>query len=86
MKVLRFYPDTPSAHVAKSLLASHDIDTFVADENLANIDPPVVFATGGVRLMIADELVDAAKAILDRHKDDFALPDDWEPPAVEPTG
>ncbi|MFT5191947.1 MAG: hypothetical protein ACI957_004992, partial [Verrucomicrobiales bacterium] len=42
MIVLRFYSDTPSAHVAKSLLASYEIDTFVADENLANVDPPVV--------------------------------------------
>ena len=70
MIVLRFYSDTPSAHVAKSLLASYEIDT-------------LVFATGGVRLMIAEELVDKARAILDLHKDDFVLPDDWEPPAVE---
>ena len=64
MQILKRFPDTIAANLARADLARHGIDAFVADEVLANADPPLVFAMGGVRLMVADEEVDAAAKIL----------------------
>lgn len=74
MKLLRYFPDGPSAQVARSFLASHGIEAFVGDT-------PDSFAVKGVRLMVPDDRVDEAKSILDNVPADSALPDDWEPPA-----
>lgn len=65
MVVVKTYLNTESANLDRSLLASEGVDAFVADENLANADPPVVFASGGVRLMVADEELPRAREILD---------------------
>ena len=73
MKLLRKYDNAASANVAKSVLDSCGIDTYLAE-------PPVVLKAGSFRLMIADERFDEAIAILDEHQKDVALPDDWEPP------
>lgn len=78
MKLLRYFPDGPSAQLARSLLAANGIDAFVGD-------PPDTFSVKGIRLMVPDDAVEAANGILDNVSDDLALPDDWEPPA-EPGG
>ena len=68
-----------TANIAKSVLMGNGIESFVADENLANADPPVVFASGGVRLMVADEDRDRAAAILMASEEGNVLPDDFDP-------
>ena len=74
MKLLRKYNNAASANVAKSLLQSFGIETYLAE-------PPVVLKLGNFRLMIVDERFDEAMTILTDHKDRFALPDDFVPPA-----
>ncbi len=68
-----------TANIAKSILMESGIESFVADENLANADPPVVFASGGVRLMVTDEVRDRAAAILLERAEENELPDDFDP-------
>ena len=79
MVILKRFPDAMTANLAKSILMESGIESFVADENLANADPPVVFASGGVRLMVADELRDQAAAILKEREVGSELPDDFDP-------
>ena len=79
MKTVKRYPDTMTAHIARSILEGEGIDGFIADENLANSDPPVVFASGGIRLMVSDDVYERAHEILNRASEDTALPDDFDP-------
>ncbi len=83
MKILKRFPDTMAAHIAKSILEGEGIDAFIADENLANADPPVVFATGGVRLMVPDELLQRAQEVL-ASAGSAELPDDFDPGEPNP--
>lgn len=76
MKLLRYFPDGPSAQLAKGLLESRGIEAFVGDT-------PDSFAVKGVRLMVPNERVEEAWAILANPPDEIALPDDWEPPQNE---
>ena len=64
MQNLKRFPDAIAANMARASLAQHGIDSFVADEMLANSDPRAVFASGGVRLMVADDEVNEAAGIL----------------------
>jgi hypothetical protein len=79
MVILKRFPDSMTANLAKTALMGHGIESFVADENLANADPPVVFASGGLRLMVADEDRDRAAAILKESEEGKELPDDFDP-------
>ena len=79
MVSLKRFPNSMTANLAKSVLMESGIESFVADENLANADPPVVFASGGVRLMVADEHRDRAAAVLVASETDNELPDDFDP-------
>jgi len=96
MVIVKRFPDTMTAHIARSILAAEGIEAFVADENLANADPPVVFASGGVRLMVPDEDEERAHTLLlemDAGQRHVELPDDFDPgedvlhqlPAKRPT-
>ena len=76
MKFLRYFPDGPSAQLARSILAANGIDAFVGD-------PPDTFSIKGVRLLVPEEHMAAAREILDTEKVNLALPDDWEPPSEE---
>ena len=73
---MKRYPDAIAANLSKAFLEKEGIDAFVADENLANTDPPVIFASGGVRLMVSDEDVERAQALLQQMESMHALPDD----------
>ena len=64
MQILKRFPDAIAANLARANLAQHGIDAFAADEMLANSDPRAVFASGGVRLMVADEEINEAADIL----------------------
>lgn len=76
MKVLRYFPDGPSAQVAKSFLATHGIEVFVGD-------PPDAFSVKGVRLMVPEDQETKAKALLAHSSEELALPDNWVPPTDE---
>ena len=79
MVILKRFPDSMTANIAKSVLEESGIGSFVADENLANADPPVVFASGGVRLMVADEDRMRAAEVLMANSVGNELPDDFDP-------
>ena len=79
MIILKLFPDSMTANLARSVLMESGIESFVADENLANADPPVVFASGGLRLMVAEEDRDRAAAILLASEEGNELPDDFDP-------
>ncbi len=73
MKLLRYYPDEPSAQLAKSILAANGIEAFVGES-------PDTFSVKGVRFMVPDDAVERAKSLLDDQESAAALPDDWVPP------
>lgn len=79
MVILKRFPNSMTANLARAALMEHGIESFVADENLANADPPVVFASGGLRLMVADEDRDRAATILVENEKGNELPDDFDP-------
>jgi hypothetical protein len=68
-----------TAHVARAILEGEGIDCFIADDNLANADPPVIFASGGIRLMVSDDDHERAREIFNRATEGSALPDDFDP-------
>ena len=59
--MVRRFRDLPDAVVAKSILDSAEIDSFLADENMVRIDWFISNLLGGVKLMVRPE--DAAEAI-----------------------
>ena len=76
MKILRRFPDTIAANMARARLSQHGIDASVADEVMANLYWPITFASGGVPLMVQDEDVKTAAAILRSPGEDVLLAED----------
>ena len=60
------YRDLPDAQVAKSLLDSAGIDSFLADENLVRIDWFWSNMLGGAKLFVREKDADAAKKLLEQ--------------------
>lgn len=83
MKIAKRFPDTMTAHMARALLEAEGIEAFIADENLANADPPVIFASGGVRLMVPDKDLARAQEIMSRPAE-FEWPEEFEMPGEAP--
>ena len=81
MRSLKSYPDAVTAHLARNLLKRESIDAFVADEDSAAVIPPVVLASGGVRLMVSEEDFDVACTIMRNAESGLGLPDDFDPGA-----
>jgi len=77
MMVKRFR-DLPQAFVAKSILDSAEIDSFLADENIVRIDWFYSNLVGGSKLMVRPEDLDAAKALLDESENDANVAGDSE--------
>lgn len=74
------YPDLASAHLAQSVLEAEGIDSVIPDENLAGIDWQMGTALHGVRLQVAAEDADDARALLATLLvEDDAVPDPAEP-------
>ncbi len=60
---LRQFLDLPEAPLAKSRLESAGIECFLMDDNMVRINWPNL--VGGAKLLVNEEDVDAATAILD---------------------
>lgn len=60
------YRDLPDAQVAKSLLSSAGIDSFLADENLVRIDWLWSNMLGGAKLFVREKDAEAAKKLLEQ--------------------
>jgi Putative prokaryotic signal transducing protein len=63
--MVRRFRDLPEAFVARSILDSAEIDSFLADENLVRIDWLYSNLIGGAKLMVRPEDFQEATALLD---------------------
>ncbi|MEY2654482.1 MAG: hypothetical protein RLZZ524_1510 [Pseudomonadota bacterium] len=79
---------TPTeAHLLQGMLASIGLSPRVADANFIQADPWMTQATGGVRVLVPADEVDAARrALADFEGGALALPDDGPEPAASPAG
>ena len=71
---LRQYMTLPEALLAKSILDSAGIESFLGDQNIIRMDCFLSNALGGVKLRVREEDVEVATALLDRSRAD--LPED----------
>ena len=63
--IVKRFRDLPEAFIARSILDSAQIDSFLADENLVRIDWLYSNLIGGAKLMVRPEDLEEAKALLD---------------------
>ena len=59
------FRDLPEAFIAKSILDSAEIDSFLADENIVRLDWLYSNLVGGAKLMVRPEDLDEAVKLLD---------------------
>jgi hypothetical protein len=64
LTMIRRFRDLPEALLAKTSLESTGIECFLADENIVRIDWFWSNLLGGVKLLVKDEDVEAAEALL----------------------
>jgi hypothetical protein len=62
---LQRYRDMPPAFVAKSILDSAGIESFLSDENALGMNWLISNAVGGIKLLAREEDAEAAKALLE---------------------
>ena len=61
------YRDTGEAMIAKSMLDSSGIDSFLSDENLVRLDWFYSNLVGGIKLMVREEDAETAKKLLEEN-------------------
>lgn len=64
--LLRRYSDLPQAILAKSILDSAGIESFLADENIVRIDWFYSNLVGGIKLLVREEDAEAAQNLLEQ--------------------
>jgi len=69
LMIIRRYTSVPEALLAKSVLESAGIESFLADENVIRIDWFLSNALGGIKLCVREENAEAAAALLDHRHD-----------------
>lgn len=70
---IRTYGDYISAHLDKQLLDAAGIINYLKDEHILTIDPFLIPAIGGIRLMVPEDLAEKACEIMDQPYDSDAL-------------
>ena len=68
--MVKRYRDLPEAFVARSILDSAEIDSFLADENLVRIDWLYSNLIGGAKLMVRPEDAETASALLNESENE----------------
>lgn len=76
--MIKRFRDLPEAFVAKSILDSAQIDSFLADENLVRIDWLYSNLIGGAKLMVRPEDAAEATALLDESANEANAAQDSE--------
>jgi len=66
LMIIRQHMTLPEALVAKSILDSAGIESFLGDQNIIRMDWFLSNALGGVKLRVREEDVEAAAALLDQ--------------------
>lgn len=69
----------PEGELAVAFLDRHGIRAWLADRDMATINPDLLFALGGVRVVTTDDRVDEARRLIDRVRagDFIEDTDDW---------
>ena len=57
------FENSVEAHLLKSKLESEDIPCFIFDENISSVMPLYSLATGGIKLKVREENLEAAQTI-----------------------
>jgi hypothetical protein len=65
--VIARYGGVPEALLAKSMLDSAGIESFLGDENLVRLDWFYSNLVGGIKLMVREEDAETAKALLEKN-------------------
>lgn len=69
----------PEGELAVALLRRHGIEAFLPDRDVATINPDLLIAIGGVRIVAPDHQIVSAREIIARaRKDEFIDPTDDE--------
>lgn len=70
------YPEPTLAHIVQGCLAAAGIPAVVADDNLVQTNLLWTTAVGGVRILVPQQHMDDAKAVIAAfERGEFALPD-----------
>ena len=78
MQTVANFPDLAAAKLAQSLLAAEGIEADIPDEFLSGIDWQMGTALHGIRLRVAPDDAEAARAILEAEP--------WPEESAEPSG
>lgn len=68
----KFY-DFIEIQLAQAKLASHDIESFIADEYVAQMDFLLINAMGGIRLQVAQEDFTQATQLIEEFRDSLKV-------------
>lgn len=71
------------AMVIQSMLRANDIETVLFDINTVNLDPGMMLAIGGIRIMALAEDADDAWAIMREHQNDEPQPLSYDPHPIK---
>ena len=64
METVATFAELAEAQVIRSVLEGHGIDAIIPDEQTAEIAPPYLWASGGIKLQVAAEDLATAKEVL----------------------
>jgi DNA-directed RNA polymerase subunit RPC12/RpoP len=67
--------DLTSAYIIKGLLEEHDIECFIANENITTANPLYMNAVGGLRIQILENDIEVAEDILANYRRDMLAAD-----------
>jgi hypothetical protein len=71
------------AMVIQSMLRANDIETVLFDMNTVNLDPGMMLAVGGIRIMALAEDAEAAWALIHELQDDEPQPRSYDPNPIK---
>ena len=77
MKTVAACAEISEAQLIRSVLEGHGIEAVIPNEQTAEIAPPYLWASGGVKVQVADEDAEAAAEVL-------ATLNKETPPPLEP--
>jgi hypothetical protein len=63
--VVESFASRPDADMAKSALEAAGIDSMIQADSIGGMRPHVAWASGGFKLLVREEDVDAAREVLD---------------------
>jgi hypothetical protein len=64
METVATFSELAEAQVIRSVLEGHGIDSVIPNEQIAEIAPPYLWASGGIQLQVAEEDLALAKEVL----------------------